>query len=86
MVEQMEKTEVIKRLKTIRGHIQGVEKMIDEGKNCDEIMQQMTAIKSSVEKVGWLIIRDHATDCLTNEPITKEEVNRVIQRIAQYLK
>jgi len=85
-MEQQERADVIKRLKTIRGHLQGVEKMIDEGKNCDEIMQQITAIKSSVEKVGWLIIRDHAADCLMAEPMTKEEVNKTIQRIAQFLK
>ncbi|MEN1760034.1 MULTISPECIES: metal-sensitive transcriptional regulator [Anoxynatronum] len=85
-MEQQERADVIKRLKTIRGHLQGVEKMIDEGKNCDEIMQQITAIKSSVEKVGWLIIRDHAADCLMAEPMTKDEVNKTIQRIAQFLK
>ena len=85
-MEQQDRTEVIKRLKTIRGHIQGVERMIDDGKNCDEIMQQITAIKSSVEKVGWLIIRDHAVDCLMSEPVTKDEVNKTIQRIAQFLK
>ena len=85
-MEQQDRTEVIKRLKTIRGHIQGVERMIDDGKNCDEIMQQITAIKSSVEKVGWLIIRDHAVDCLMTEPVTKDEVNKTIQRIAQFLK
>lgn len=85
-MEQQDRTDVIKRLKTIRGHIQGVEKMIDDGKNCDEIMQQITAIKSSVEKVGWLIIRDHAADCLMSEPVTKDEVNKTIQRIAQFLK
>lgn len=85
-MEQQDRTDVIKRLKTIRGHIQGVEKMIDEGKNCDEIMQQITAIKSSVEKVGWLIIKDNAVDCLMSEPVTKDEVNKTIQRIAQFLK
>jgi len=85
-MEQQDRTDVIKRLKTIRGHIQGVEKMIDDGKNCDEIMQQITAIKSSVEKVGWLIIRDHAADCLMSEPVTKDKVNKTIQRIAQFLK
>ena len=85
-MEDKERQDVIKRLKTIRGHIQGVERMIDEGKNCDDIMQQITAIKSSVEKVGWLIIRDHAADCLLSEPLTKEEVNKTIQRIAQFLK
>ena len=85
-MEQQERSDAIKRLKTIRGHIQGVEKMIEEGKHCEDVMQQITAIKSSVEKVGWIIIRDHAADCLTAEPMTKDEVKKTIQRIAQFLK
>ncbi len=85
-MNQEERADIIKRLKTIRGHIQGIEKMISDEKNCDEVMQQITAIKSSVEKVGWMIIKDHAADCLMTEPVSKEEVNRTIQRIAQFLK
>lgn len=85
-MDQQARADVIKRLKTIRGHLQGIEKMVEEGKNCDEIMQQITAIKSSVGKVGWLIIRDHAVDCLMEKPMTKEEVNKTIHRIAQFLK
>ncbi len=85
-MNQEDRADAIKRLKTIRGHIQGVEKMISDEKNCDEVMQQITAIKSSVEKVGWMIIKDHAADCLMADPMNKEEVNKTIQRIAQFLK
>lgn len=85
-MEDMRRADVLKRLKTVRGHIQGIEKMIEDGKDCDAVMQQITAIKSSIDKVGWMIVRDHAADCLLSEPLTREEVDRTIQRIGQFLK
>ncbi|SDY32332.1 metal-sensitive transcriptional regulator [Tindallia californiensis] len=85
-MEDTARKDLIKRLKTIRGHIQGVEKMIEENKECDAVMQQITAIKSSVEKVGWILIKDHAAECIVKNPSDREEVNRTIQKIAQFLK
>ena len=85
-MEDAARKDMIKRLKTVRGHIQGVEKMIEENKECDDIMQQITAVKSSIEKAGWILIRDHAAECILKNPADREEVNRTIQKIAQFLK
>ncbi len=85
-MEEKARKDMIKRLKTIRGHIQGVEKMIEENKECDAIMQQITAVKSSIEKVGWILIKDHAAECIIQNPMDREEVNKTIQKIAQFLK
>ena len=85
-MEEKARKDMIKRLKTIRGHIQGVEKMIEENKECDDVMQQITAVKSSIEKVGWILIKDHAAECIIQNPMDREEVNKTIQKIAQFLK
>ncbi len=85
-MEEKARKDMIKRLKTIRGHIQGVEKMIEENKECDAIMQQITAVKSSIEKVGWILIKDHAAEFIIQNPMDREEVNKTIQKIAQFLK
>lgn len=86
MMDEKARKDIIKRLKTIRGHIQGVEKMIEDDKACDEVMQQITAVKSSVEKVGWILIKDHAAECIIENPMDREEVHKTIQKIAQFLK
>ena len=85
-MEDEARKDLIKRLKIIRGHIQGVEKMIEENKECEDIMQQITAVKSSIEKVGWILIKDHAADCIIKNPSDRDEVNRTIHKIAQFLK
>lgn len=80
------KRALINRLRTIKGHINGIEKMIEEEKSCEEILLQITAVKSSVEKVGYIIIEDHAKDCLIGNINDKEDIERVIQTVIKFVK
>lgn len=81
---------IINRLKTIKGHIAGVEKMVEEGKACDDVLLQIAAIKSSVHKVGLLIMEEHAMECLLldddGEPVDKEQMEKVIKTLVNYSK
>lgn len=55
---------VLNRLKTVKGHISGIERMLEEGKSCDDVLLQVLAVKSSLHKVGLLIMENHAMECL----------------------
>lgn len=83
-----ERKGVQNRLKTIKGHIAGVEKMVEEGKNCDEILLQIAAIKASVHKVGLVIMENHLMDCMTTEDgnIDKDEVEKMLKTLVKYAK
>ena len=78
--------DIINRLKTIKGHIQGVEKMVEEGKQCEDILLQITAIKSSIEKVGMIMIEENAKECLIKENISAEEIDSIIKNVIKFLK
>lgn len=83
------KKDIIFRLRTIKGHIDGIEKMVEEGKTCDEILLQIAAIKSSIEKVGYSILENHANECLINiekQGVNVDEVNKVIRSILKFVK
>ncbi|KAB3537727.1 metal-sensitive transcriptional regulator [Alkaliphilus pronyensis] len=80
------KKDIINRLKTIKGHIHGIEKMIEDGKECHEILIQINAIKSSVEKVGLLIIEDNAKECLIKDNLSVEEVEDIVKTIIKFMK
>jgi len=83
------KKDIIFRLRTIKGHIDGIEKMVEEGKTCDEILLQIAAIKSSIEKVGYSILENHAKECLVDiekQGVNVEKVNRVIQSVLKFVK
>lgn len=59
------KQKLIQRLKKIEGQVRGVQVMLDEERDCQEIMQQLTAIHSSVQSTSRVFFRDYASICLT---------------------
>ena len=62
---QMVSPEVLKkRLSRIEGQVRGVSKMIEAGRDCREIIQQLTAIRSAVQQVNLLVARTYAAGCL----------------------
>lgn len=60
----MEKEKIVARIRTVKGHLTGIEKMIEDDKDCKEIMIQIAAIKSSVDRIGHLLIENYAEQCL----------------------
>ncbi len=56
--------EVIKRLSKIEGHVRGVKQMAAQGKSCEELLLQISAIRGALDKAGKLILDDHLEGCL----------------------
>jgi len=46
---------VILRLKRIEGQVRGVLKMMEEGKDCKDVVEQLSAVRSAADKAQWLI-------------------------------
>lgn len=90
MSKEASQKNIITRLRTLKGHISGIERMVEENKNCDEILVQIAAIKSSIHKIGTIIVEEHALDCLLNqengEAMNKEQVEKVIKTLISYMK
>ncbi len=90
MSDEKVKSGIVNRLRTIKGHINGIERMIEEGKSCDEVLLQIAAIKAAVHKVGLVIMEEHAMECLLTgedgEPVDKEKMEEVIKTLVKYSK
>jgi len=56
--------EIKGRLKRAHGHLQKVIAMLEEGRDCVEIAQQLQAVESAVIKAKKALIRDHVDHCL----------------------
>jgi len=52
------------RLVRAEGHLRGVIKMIDEEKECPDILIQIAAVKAALDKAGVVILEDHIEHCL----------------------
>jgi DNA-binding FrmR family transcriptional regulator len=65
-VEEKEQTErrVISRLRRIEGQIQGLQRMIEEGKDCAEVITQLSAARSALDQVGFIILSHRMEECL----------------------
>lgn len=58
------KDELKKRLRRIEGQVRGVQKMLDDDRDCHEIIQQLAAIRSAVQGASLMFMRQYASDCL----------------------
>jgi len=52
------------RLRRIEGQVRGVERMVEQERDCSEILQQMTAIRSAMYQASLVLARAYATRCL----------------------
>jgi DNA-binding FrmR family transcriptional regulator len=55
---------IINRLSRIEGHIRSVKKMVEEGRDCSDILIQISAVRSAIDKVGKVVLEDHLESCL----------------------
>lgn len=62
-----QKTELINRLSRIEGQVRGVAKMVEQDTYCIDVLTQVSAIRSALDKVSLELLRDHAKHCLTQD-------------------
>jgi CsoR family transcriptional regulator, copper-sensing transcriptional repressor len=58
------KEKLIQRLRRIEGQVRGVEAMLDEERDCQEILQQLSAVRSAVQSTSRIFLQGYATACL----------------------
>lgn len=59
------KRNALLRLKTVRGHLDGVIGMVEDDAYCVDLMKQVAAIQASLEKVNRVLLHNHLQTCVT---------------------
>ena len=76
---------VLVRLRTIEGHLKGITRMVENGDYCIDIIRQIQAVQSALNKVSSVILDDHLNSCvitaIRGEDISERE--RVLQEIGE---
>lgn len=82
MNETITDEKLLSRLSRIEGQIRGVSKMLEDGRYCIDVVNQVTAARKALEKVALLIIQRHINSCVKNamaegrgEELTEELVH-----------
>ena len=65
--DQNAKQGLIRRLRRIEGQLRGVQTMVDEERDCQEILQQLSAIRSAVQGASLAFLEQYVTSCLLED-------------------
>ena len=67
-IDQNELSGVLKRLKRAQGQLGGIIKMIEEGRDCTEIVTQMAAVSKALDRAGFAVIATGLKQCIAESP------------------
>ncbi|QHD48628.1 metal-sensing transcriptional repressor [Halomonas sp. FeN2] len=81
--------DIIKRLNRARGHLSSVTQMIEGGRHCLEIAQQLHAVEKAIQQAKRALVLDHIDHCLENALGSQDQTQRAraeeFKAIARYL-
>lgn len=75
--------EITNRLKRIEGQIRGLQRMVDEQRDCEAILTQLMAARAALDRVGLLVAEDFVQKCIVNAEgeLTPQRVGRVLELV-----
>ena len=81
--------DIVKRLKRASGHLVSVIKMIEDGRSCVELAQQLHAVESAITNAKRELIQDHVEHCLGDGVGSGELTSRAalaeFKQLAKYM-
>jgi len=72
-------TKAMNRLKRIEGQLRGVLRMMEEGKDCKEVITQLSAIRSGVDRTIGVIVTGNLVECIRDTEGDDDKMNEVVQ-------
>lgn len=81
----MKNPQVISRLKTVEGHVRGIQRMVDEDAYCIDIIRQIQAVQGSLNRVSTMLLEGHLNSCLIGAVRGEDpdERERALREIAE---
>ena len=81
-----EKKQLIHRLNRISGQVEGIKKMIEEDRYCDDVLTQLLAVDKAVKSLSSVILEKHMYSCIKKEVSegNLEVVDEVMQLFRRY--
>ena len=79
---------VLNRLSRAIGHLQSVKRMIEEGRDCAEVLVQIAAVRSAIDNTGKVILQDHLKHCIVDAAREGDQqaIDDLCKAIEKYMK
>ena len=79
---------VLNRLSRAIGHMESIKRMVEDGRDCTEVLIQLSAVKSAINNTGKIILQDHIEHCIVDavEHGDKDAIKELERAIDRFMK
>jgi len=83
MLDQLEQQAIVTRLNRVEGQIRGIRRMVQEPRQCVEILQQLSAAEAALNRVSLGVFKHHVEHCVPDgvaggEPETTKQLSELV--------
>ena len=86
---ELDKSNMLERLRKIEGQVRGIQRMINDGRYCIDILTQLAAVQAALDKVGLMVLEDHTRGCVAKairDDCGAEAIEELISVIGKFIK
>lgn len=78
---------IVNRLAKAAGHLESVKHMVEEGRDCSEVLIQLAAVKAAIGNTGKLILKQHISHCIVDAVEAGDDgaIEKLNQAIDQFM-
>jgi CsoR family transcriptional regulator, copper-sensing transcriptional repressor len=80
---------VVNRLARIEGHVRSIKEMVQNGRDCPEVLIQIAAVQAALQQAGRIILEDHLEHCIieaVQENNQKEAVEKFKDALTKFIR
>jgi DNA-binding FrmR family transcriptional regulator len=79
----MNQQEITRRLRRVEGQIRGLQRMIEEERECEAVITQLMAARAALDKIGVYVVNDYVEKCLNNPDLetARQRIGRTMELI-----
>ncbi len=80
-----DKAALLLRLRRLEGQVRGIQRMVEEDKYCVDILNQIAAVRSALDRVGLILLENHTRGCVARA-IKNDEEESAISELTDLMK
>ena len=79
---------VVNRISRAAGHLNSIKKMVEEGRDCSEVLIQLSAVRAAINSIGKIVLKDHMEHCIVQavKDGDNEAIDNFEKAIEKFLK
>ncbi len=67
------KGNAMRRINRISGQVAGIQRMVEGGRACNDILQQVTAVRSALDQLGVVLLTEHLQTCVLHQDVNGDD-------------